>query len=128
MLKTTGYRLLALCSLALGLVGIPLPGLPTVPFVLLSAWAAGKGWPQFEQWLLAERGLDIDHAREGGGLARALHYQVAPYIARGDLAIVLPGFEPAPSPVHALYPSARLLPARVRRFLDLALESEHRVY
>lgn len=70
----------------------------------------------------------IEHARQGGGLARALHYQVAPYITSGELAIVLPRYEPAPSPVHALYPSARLLPARVRRFLDLALESERRVY
>ena len=46
------WRALALVSLLLGLIGIPLPGLPTVPFVLLSAWAAGKGWPALEQRLL----------------------------------------------------------------------------
>lgn len=46
------WRLLALLSLALGLIGIVVPGLPTVPFVLLSAFAAGKGWPSFERWLL----------------------------------------------------------------------------
>lgn len=70
----------------------------------------------------------IDYAREGGGLTRALHYQIAPCIAAGELAIVLTGFEPAPSPIHALYPSARLLPARVRAFLDLALQSGDRAY
>jgi hypothetical protein len=72
MLKTTGYRLLALCSLALGVVGIPLPGLPTVPFVLLSAWAAGKGWPQFEQWLLAHQqfGPPIRQWRQQGAVSR----------------------------------------------------------
>ncbi|KRS21449.1 hypothetical protein AAY72_08230 [Alishewanella sp. WH16-1] len=72
MLKTTGYRLLALCSLALGLVGIPLPGLPTVPFVLLSAWAAGKGWPQFEEWLLAHHqfGPSIRQWRQQGAVSR----------------------------------------------------------
>ena len=47
------WRVLAVISLLLGLIGIPLPGLPTVPFMLLSAWAAGKGWPALEQRLLA---------------------------------------------------------------------------
>ena len=36
-------------------------GLPTVPFVLLAAWAAGKGWPELEQWLL-------HHPRYGGSI------------------------------------------------------------
>jgi uncharacterized protein len=43
------WRALALLSLALGGIGVVLPGLPTVPFVLLSAFAAGKGWPKFEE-------------------------------------------------------------------------------
>ncbi len=47
------WRTLAVVSLLLGLIGIPLPLLPTVPFILLSAWAAGKGWPALEQLLLA---------------------------------------------------------------------------
>jgi DNA-binding transcriptional LysR family regulator len=63
----------------------------------------------------------IDYARDAGGLVRALHYQVASRIAAGELEIVLPDFERAPSPIHALYPSARLLPARVRAFVELAL-------
>lgn len=70
----------------------------------------------------------IDYARGGGGLTRALHYQVAPYVAAGELAIVLEAFEPAPSPIHALYPSARWLPARVRAFLEVALARNDRAY
>ena len=60
----------------------------------------------------------IDYARDGGGLVRALHYQVAPDVAAGELAIVLADHEPAPSPIHALYPSARNMAPRVRVLLD----------
>jgi uncharacterized membrane protein YbaN (DUF454 family) len=40
------------------LLGIVVPGLPTVPFVLLSAYAAARGSERLHRWLLA-------HARFG---------------------------------------------------------------
>ncbi|WP_027081058.1 YbaN family protein [Luteimonas mephitis] len=49
------WWLLAYASLGLGLVGIVLPGLPTVPFVLLSAFAAARGSERLHRWLLAHR-------------------------------------------------------------------------
>ncbi len=66
------WRALALSSVALGLLGVVLPGLPTVPFLLLGAWAAGKGWPRFEAWLLAHPrwGLTIRRWRDHGAVPR----------------------------------------------------------
>jgi uncharacterized membrane protein YbaN (DUF454 family) len=42
---------LALLSLALGLIGLFLPLIPTVPFVLLAAWAAARSSPRLAHWL-----------------------------------------------------------------------------
>lgn len=66
------WRTLALLSVALGLVGVVVPGLPTVPFLLLAAWAAGKGWPALEQWLLKHprHGQAIRDWRERGAVPR----------------------------------------------------------
>jgi uncharacterized membrane protein YbaN (DUF454 family) len=47
------WRLLAAIALLLGLIGVLLPGLPTVPLLLLAAWAGNRGWPQLETYLLA---------------------------------------------------------------------------
>lgn len=47
------WWLLAYASLGLGLVGIVVPGLPTVPFVLLSAVAAARGSQRLHGRLLA---------------------------------------------------------------------------
>ena len=57
------WRALALLMLVLGLIGIVVPGLPTVPFLLLAAWAGGRGWPALEAWLL-------DHPRHGAAIRR----------------------------------------------------------
>jgi uncharacterized protein len=49
------YLLLAWISLALGLVGVVVPGLPTTPFVLLAAWAAARGSNRLHRWMRAHR-------------------------------------------------------------------------
>jgi uncharacterized membrane protein YbaN (DUF454 family) len=66
------WRALALLSVLLGLIGIVLPGLPTVPFLLLAAWAGGKGWPALETWLLnhPRHGPAIRRWRERGAVPR----------------------------------------------------------
>jgi uncharacterized membrane protein YbaN (DUF454 family) len=42
-------------SLALAFVGIFLPLMPTVPFVLLAAWCFSRGSRRIERWMLEHR-------------------------------------------------------------------------
>lgn len=67
-----GWRVLAATCVALGVIGAFLPVLPTVPFLLVAAWAAGKGWPQLEARLLAHPryGSMILRWRERGAVPR----------------------------------------------------------
>lgn len=53
ILRILLWRALAVLSLMLGVIGLLLPIMPTVPFLLVAAWAGGKGWPVLEAKLLA---------------------------------------------------------------------------
>jgi DNA-binding transcriptional LysR family regulator len=62
-------------------------------------------------------------AAEGGwGLTRLLSYQVAPAITNGRLKVVLADHEEEPLPVHVVHTEGRHAPAKVRAFVDLAVE------
>ena len=64
----------------------------------------------------------IQHAEAGGGLTRVLAYQAAASLKAGRLKIVLAKFEQPPLPIHIVYPTSRLLSAKVRTFIDLVTE------
>lgn len=49
------WLLLAYASLAVGIIAIFIPGLPTTEFILLSAWAASRGSPRLQRWLEQHR-------------------------------------------------------------------------
>jgi DNA-binding transcriptional LysR family regulator len=60
------------------------------------------------------------HAEHGGGLTLALSYQVMQSVQAGRSRVVLTEYEPPPLPIQWVYPTSRLLSAKVRAFIDLA--------
>jgi DNA-binding transcriptional LysR family regulator len=53
----------------------------------------------------------------------ALGHHVVDAVKAKKLQVVLEDFEPPPLPIHVLYPSTRLLTAKVRAFVDLLTSS-----
>lgn len=98
------WRGLALLSLALALIGLALPVLPTVPFLLLAAWAASKGWPALELWMLnhSHFGPHIRSWRERGAVPRR-----AKWLASGMMACsaLMLQFMPLPPAVRIGVPA-----------------------
>ncbi|HEY8005988.1 MAG TPA: LysR family transcriptional regulator [Methylocella sp.] len=62
----------------------------------------------------------VDAATMGLGITRVLSYQIAQAARAGLLSMVLQEFEPPPSPVSLVYAGGRLLPLKLRAFLDFA--------
>jgi uncharacterized membrane protein YbaN (DUF454 family) len=75
VLAVAWWRTLAVLCVALGLIGVVVPGLPTVPFLLVAAWAGGKGWPALERWLL-------EHPRHGAAIRRWRDHRAVPRRAK----------------------------------------------
>ncbi len=65
----------------------------------------------------------IQYAEAGGGLTRVLAYQAAESLKAQRLQIVLAAFEQPALPIHIVYPTSRLLSAKVRTFIDLVIET-----
>jgi DNA-binding transcriptional LysR family regulator len=62
----------------------------------------------------------IDAGIAGIGVARLLSYQVARALGEGKLILVLEDFEPPPRPVNLLHAGGKLVPLKLRAFLDFA--------
>jgi len=92
-------------------------GQPRVP------WSFGRAVPAPKERLMVnDNEMHVDAALAGQGLARALAYQVDEAVRDGRLRLVLPELEPAPVPVHLVYPAGRAASAKVRAFIALAAE------
>lgn len=65
----------------------------------------------------------IGHALLGGGITMVLAYQVAEAVRAGKLKVILEDFEPDPLPIHIVFPTTRLLSAKVRTFVDLVVST-----
>ncbi len=64
----------------------------------------------------------LEAARLGFGLARLLSYQLAPQLASGELQTVLTDYEGPELPVHVIHREGRHGSAKVRSFVDLAVD------
>ena len=64
----------------------------------------------------------IQYAEADGGLTRVMAYQAAESLKARRLKIVLASFEQPALPIHIVYPTSRLLSAKVRTFIDLVAE------
>jgi len=61
----------------------------------------------------------IEAVLQGIGITRLLSYQIAPYLASGQLQTVLGEFEPSPLPIHVIHREGRYASGKVRTFVDL---------
>jgi uncharacterized protein len=66
------WRVLAVLCIALGVIGILIPVLPTVPFLIAAAGAASRGWPWLDDRLVSHPvyGPVILHWRERRAIPR----------------------------------------------------------
>lgn len=64
----SAYIVLGWCFFGLGAVGIVIPGLPTVPFMLVALWLFSKSSQRFYDWLYTHRvfGDPLQQWREHG--------------------------------------------------------------
>ena len=65
-------QLLAYLFVALAIIGVFVPGLPTVPFLLLAAWFSAKGSKRLNKWLYEhpEFGSVLKNWEQQGAVSR----------------------------------------------------------
>ena len=90
--KKITLTLLGFTCVAIGIVGIVVPGLPTTVFMIVAAWLFSISNPRFEKWLLGlpKIGPAISNFREGLGMPRkAKLFALSPIFAFTALATIL---------------------------------------
>lgn len=65
---------------------------------------------------------DAEHVRAavraGLGIAHNAGWLFAPDLAAGTVRLLLQDYKPSPYPIHAVYPGGRIIPTRVKVFVD----------
>jgi uncharacterized membrane protein YbaN (DUF454 family) len=83
-------KAVAVISLALGVIGAFLPVMPTVPFVLLAAWAAARSSPRLSHWLETHprMGPHIRDWRRGGVVRRSAKWTATVMMTGGAITML----------------------------------------
>lgn len=85
------YLVAGFVSVALGVIGIALPLLPTVPFMILAAFFFARSSPRFEQMLVEHKvfGPHIVRWREHGAVSRrGKKFALAAFAVSGVVGVV----------------------------------------
>lgn len=90
-----------------------------------TAWEFGHGAgkmtvPISSRLILGTAEAVADAVMAGMGVGRLSYYTVESMVASGRLRIILQDHEPEELPISLVYPSQRLLPLKLRAFLDFA--------
>ncbi|APR70329.1 DUF454 family protein [Acinetobacter haemolyticus] len=96
--RSIWWRMLFIClawlCIALGVLGIFIPGLPTVDFILLAVFFAARGSEKLHQWLLNHRfiGPIIKEWRENRRIPKKAKYMstVSMSVAAGLMIWIIP--------------------------------------
>jgi len=65
----------------------------------------------------------ISAAKSDWGLVRVISYQIGPELKEGSLQTVLQKYAPDPIPIHVIHGQGRRVTAKVRSFVDLAVDT-----
>ncbi|MDR3376694.1 MAG: LysR family transcriptional regulator [Ancalomicrobiaceae bacterium] len=97
------------------------------PCVVFQALTTGGQWKFSEESITPRTRLTVDTAEAaidaavaGVGITRVLCYQAAAAVRAGDLKVILEDVEPPVMPVSLVHTGERLLPLKLRAFLDFA--------
>ncbi|MGL4308935.1 MAG: YbaN family protein [Paracoccaceae bacterium] len=85
------WAALGLIALAAGMVGLFLPVIPTVPFLILAAFCFARGSERLHRWLLAHPvfGPPIQDWQESGAVSRRIKWIASLSMAAGFAAAML---------------------------------------
>lgn len=85
------YMGVAAVGLVLAVIGAVLPVMPTVPFILLAAWAASRGSPRLAHWLESHPvfGPSIVAWRAGGVVPRRAKWIASAMMTGSSVGMLL---------------------------------------